>query len=234
MLVRVAFDRTHGTTPRSSSISSAPNPGQLSTTTSARSKPERCLICWPTISGSSTRTAMPGRSRSRPSGGRTTCRPSAHPTPTQKGQPGPRDSDNCHSGGGIRTRDLRVMSPTSYQTAPPRGGLISLAKDLRSRCHQAGPPWRTSTRAQPTRGARSPPRTRSPRALTAPRPCSRVRPTASAPLRAGPQARSGTPGSLPGLPPAHRAPRAPVAPRATDAPRTGRSAATVLSCFLSL
>ena len=24
------------------------------------------------------------------------------------------------SGGGIRTRDLRVMSPTSYQTAPPR------------------------------------------------------------------------------------------------------------------
>src|SRR6202142_4265332 len=25
-----------------------------------------------------------------------------------------------HSGGGIRTRDLRVMSPTSYQTAPPR------------------------------------------------------------------------------------------------------------------
>src|SRR3954464_4282741 len=26
------------------------------------------------------------------------------------------------SGGGIRTRDLRVMSPTSYQTAPPRVG----------------------------------------------------------------------------------------------------------------
>ena len=25
-----------------------------------------------------------------------------------------------HSGGGIRTRDLRVMSPTSYQAAPPR------------------------------------------------------------------------------------------------------------------
>ena len=25
------------------------------------------------------------------------------------------------SGGGIRTRDLRVMSPTSYLTAPPRG-----------------------------------------------------------------------------------------------------------------
>ncbi len=28
-----------------------------------------------------------------------------------------------HSGGGIRTRDLRVMSPTSYLTAPPRGDL---------------------------------------------------------------------------------------------------------------
>jgi hypothetical protein len=26
-----------------------------------------------------------------------------------------------YSGGGIRTRDLRVMSPTSYQAAPPRG-----------------------------------------------------------------------------------------------------------------
>jgi hypothetical protein len=26
------------------------------------------------------------------------------------------------SGGGIRTRDLRVMSPTSYLAAPPRGG----------------------------------------------------------------------------------------------------------------
>src|ERR1044071_7742296 len=25
-----------------------------------------------------------------------------------------------NSGGGIRTRDLRVMSPTSYQAAPPR------------------------------------------------------------------------------------------------------------------
>ena len=34
------------------------------------------------------------------------------------------------SGGGIRTRDLRVMSPTSYQTAPPRGGLKILATEL--------------------------------------------------------------------------------------------------------
>src|SRR4051812_27817931 len=29
-----------------------------------------------------------------------------------------------YSGGGIRTRDLRVMSPTSYLTAPPRGATI--------------------------------------------------------------------------------------------------------------
>src|ERR1700683_1367597 len=34
-----------------------------------------------------------------------------------------------YSGGGIRTRDLRVMSPTSYQTAPPRGGSYVLAKN---------------------------------------------------------------------------------------------------------
>ena len=32
------------------------------------------------------------------------------------------------SGGGIRTRDLRVMSPTSYQTAPPRGGHSLIAE----------------------------------------------------------------------------------------------------------
>src|SRR3954451_13809950 len=31
-----------------------------------------------------------------------------------------------YSGGGIRTRDLRVMSPTSYLTAPPRGVQRSL------------------------------------------------------------------------------------------------------------
>jgi exopolyphosphatase/guanosine-5'-triphosphate,3'-diphosphate pyrophosphatase len=34
-----------------------------------------------------------------------------------------------HSGGGIRTRDLRVMSPTSYQTAPPRVAPHVLAKN---------------------------------------------------------------------------------------------------------
>src|ERR1700759_2255135 len=36
--------------------------------------------------------------------------------------------DFSSSGGGIRTRDLRVMSPTSYQTAPPRGGHSVIAQ----------------------------------------------------------------------------------------------------------
>src|SRR5215216_2382647 len=34
---------------------------------------------------------------------------------------------SSNSGGGIRTRDLRVMSPTSYLTAPPRGVGTNLA-----------------------------------------------------------------------------------------------------------
>src|SRR5215213_1532736 len=38
--------------------------------------------------------------------------------PQQKAARRRRGSGN--SGGGIRTRDLRVMSPTSYQAAPPR------------------------------------------------------------------------------------------------------------------
>jgi hypothetical protein len=37
------------------------------------------------------------------------------------------------SGGGIRTRDLRVMSPTSYQTAPPRVAPYVLANMGRRR-----------------------------------------------------------------------------------------------------
>src|ERR1700693_5777194 len=40
-------------------------------------------------------------------------------------------ADIRHSGGGIRTRDLRVMSPTSYQTAPPRVAPSVLAKIAR-------------------------------------------------------------------------------------------------------
>ena len=34
------------------------------------------------------------------------------------------------SGGGIRTRDLRVMSPTSYQTAPPRVAKSSFSREV--------------------------------------------------------------------------------------------------------
>ncbi len=47
------------------------------------------------------------------------------------------------SGGGIRTRDLRVMSPTSYQTAPPRVAMEVLAENGAL----ASPPcvWRSST-----------------------------------------------------------------------------------------
>ena len=38
-----------------------------------------------------------------------------------------------HSGGGIRTRDLRVMSPTSYLTAPPRGATTECSGAERER-----------------------------------------------------------------------------------------------------
>jgi exopolyphosphatase / guanosine-5'-triphosphate,3'-diphosphate pyrophosphatase len=44
-----------------------------------------------------------------------------------------------HSGGGIRTRDLRVMSPTSYQTAPPRVATYVLAKMERLRAQATLP-----------------------------------------------------------------------------------------------
>src|SRR3954469_5791981 len=40
------------------------------------------------------------------------------------------------SGGGIRTRDLRVMSPTSYQTAPPRGGRDIVSNSGSNFCRQ--------------------------------------------------------------------------------------------------
>jgi hypothetical protein len=43
------------------------------------------------------------------------------------------------SGGRIRTCDLRVMSPTSYQTAPPRGGLIVIADVKGFRLPRTGP-----------------------------------------------------------------------------------------------
>src|SRR5436190_14324857 len=36
------------------------------------------------------------------------------------------------SGGGIRTRDLRVMSPTSYLTAPPRVAVENIAMERKA------------------------------------------------------------------------------------------------------
>ncbi len=41
---------------------------------------------------------------------------------------------NNGSGGWIRTNDLRVMSPTSYQTAPPRIKLVVYRGDPESTC----------------------------------------------------------------------------------------------------
>src|SRR4051794_34550379 len=49
-----------------------------------------------------------------------------------QGFPKPYAMVGLDSGGGIRTRDLRVMSPTSYQTAPPRGVPQSVARFARS------------------------------------------------------------------------------------------------------
>jgi hypothetical protein len=51
-----------------------------------------------------------------------------------------------NSGGGIRTRDLWVMSPTSYQTAPPRVAIPSSSKEparaarAGGRSHRRSPP----------------------------------------------------------------------------------------------
>ena len=52
---------------------------------------------------------------------RTGARPSGDRTPTAlRGEAPPEATLLGNSGGRIRTCDLRVMSPTSYQTAPPR------------------------------------------------------------------------------------------------------------------
>src|SRR5829696_6637395 len=57
-----------------------------------------------------------------------------------------------NSGGGIRTRDLRVMSPTSYLTAPPRGATGKLAPERNEVNRSAGrgrrrmAAWRPRTR----------------------------------------------------------------------------------------
>ncbi len=61
--------------------------------------------------------SYPGMSK-RPSRRRRCCERDG---PARKKRPARRDArQGLDSGGGIRTRDLRVMSPTSYQTAPPR------------------------------------------------------------------------------------------------------------------
>ena len=68
------------------------------------------------------------------------------------------------SGGRIRTTDLRVMSPTSYLTAPPRGNLNRLAlfslyvkQNNKKTCYSPGKrikkvvpfPWTLSARSSP-------------------------------------------------------------------------------------
>ena len=69
--------------------------------------------------------------RSARSGGATGLLP--HPVFGRLEQVAQNDERPCKagpfgsSGGRIRTCDLRVMSPTSYQTAPPRGGRRSIA-----------------------------------------------------------------------------------------------------------
>jgi hypothetical protein len=57
------------------------------------------------------------------------------------------------SGGGIRTRDLRVMSPTSYLTAPPRGARLNLAQGS-SPINRPGRPPRARRRSQGCRSRR--------------------------------------------------------------------------------
>src|SRR5690349_18549778 len=57
-----------------------------------------------------------------------------HPAGTKKGPEGPGYScTSCSvgSGGRIRTCDLRVMSPTSCQTAPPRTGARMIVRQPR-------------------------------------------------------------------------------------------------------
>jgi site-specific DNA recombinase len=54
-----------------------------------------------------------------------------------------------YSGGGIRTRDLRVMSPTSYQTAPPRGARSTLAKASRPKPRPRRDPAQTAALPHP-------------------------------------------------------------------------------------
>ena len=84
--------------------------------------------------------------------------------------PGGAPPFHSNSGGGIRTRDLRVMSPTSYQAAPPRSkgpqvypwplGVSTLNRGRRRpvrRCRLPAPSlgFRPSSECAETRAARA-------------------------------------------------------------------------------
>ena len=58
------------------------------------------------------------------------------------------------SGGRIRTDDLRVMSPTSYQTAPPRNMLFR--RERRPRTITPAHPGRKNSMAVPGRSPEAP------------------------------------------------------------------------------
>src|SRR5215217_7407784 len=60
----------------------------------------------------------------------------------QKARKPPGERRLSNSGGRIRTCDLRVMSPTSYLTAPPRGGQKTIAA-----------PWRPARAQRPGNGS---------------------------------------------------------------------------------
>ena len=70
-------------------------------------------------SGSPAPPAIAGSMYQRPSKNSTSAPGSPRVILTWEAPPGG-GASRANSGGGIRTRDLRVMSPTSYQTAPPR------------------------------------------------------------------------------------------------------------------
>ena len=60
------------------------------------------------------------------------------------------------SGGGIRTRDLRVMSPTSYQTAPPRNKKGRYSDPAKRVKRARRPARRAYSRASTARASGSP------------------------------------------------------------------------------
>src|SRR4051795_10169121 len=58
---------------------------------------------------------------------------------------------SADSGGGIRTRDLRVMSPTSYLTAPPRVAAAQISTVPLTIPAAVGAAWRSAARSPPSR-----------------------------------------------------------------------------------